>query len=310
MLRKHRDVLAALAKRRQLDGEDVEPVEQIFAEPLFRRHGEQIPMGGCHQARIRPDRLVAAEPLELALLDQAEDLRLDLERQLPNLVEEDGAVLGGLEAPNPPARRTRERALLVAHQLALEEVRRDGSAVRLHERAPALAPEVDGAGDKLLAGPSLSDDEDRRVGARDDLDLLQNPSQAGATTDDAEVRAVLARTADRPQRASVDGSFDHVQEGLWVEWLREILHRARLDGADGDSMGLAGHDESRASRRDNAFLSLASVHLAGGSDAGMTMRTGCSELAAAAQHRTSVPSLPSSSVQCVDRSITRAPVAG
>ena len=37
--------------------------------------------------------------LELALLEHAEELRLELERQLANLVEEQRAAVGQLEAP-------------------------------------------------------------------------------------------------------------------------------------------------------------------------------------------------------------------
>ena len=87
---------------------------------------------------VDPDRLRAADALELLLLEHAQELRLQVERQVADLVQEERAAVGQLEAPDPPRDGAGERAPLVAEQLALEQRRGDGGAVDLDERP--LAP--------------------------------------------------------------------------------------------------------------------------------------------------------------------------
>ena len=55
------------------------------------------------------DRLGARrpDPLELAFLQDAQELDLDIRRQVADFVEEDGAAVGQLEASLPQARRRR-----------------------------------------------------------------------------------------------------------------------------------------------------------------------------------------------------------
>ena len=49
----------------------------------------------------------AAEPLELALLEDAQELRLQVERELADLVQEERAAVGELEPPDLAGRRPR-----------------------------------------------------------------------------------------------------------------------------------------------------------------------------------------------------------
>ena len=66
----------------------------------------------------------------------------------------------------PRAVRAGEGALLVAEQLALDQLARDRGHVDRDERpGAALAEIVQRAGDQLLAGAALAGDHDRQVGA-------------------------------------------------------------------------------------------------------------------------------------------------
>jgi len=66
-----------------------------------------------------------------------------------------------------------EAALLVAEDLAFDQVRRDRAAVDREEGALAApAQVVDGLRDDLLAGAALAGDENFRVGSSDTIDLL------------------------------------------------------------------------------------------------------------------------------------------
>ncbi len=87
------DVLGAFTKRRQRDREDVQAVVQVRAKLAAPHHLEEILVGRrdhSHVHRQRP--AAAAEPLDLLLLQRSQQLRLELERQVADLVQEQGAA--------------------------------------------------------------------------------------------------------------------------------------------------------------------------------------------------------------------------
>ena len=91
--------------------DDVEPVEEILAEPALLHHLPQIDVGRGDDADVDLDRLHAAEPHELALLNDAQQLGLRLERDVADFVEEDRAAVGEVEQPLLRVDRAGERAL-------------------------------------------------------------------------------------------------------------------------------------------------------------------------------------------------------
>src|SRR6185312_11058607 len=124
-----------------------------------------------------------------------------------------------------------ERALDVAEQLRLDEVRRHRRAVEHHERP--LGPRgglVDGARDHVLAAAGLAADEHRQVRRGDALEHAEHFAHAHRAPDDVAERVVRAdrdllgapvvgeeldaRLADRDGRARVqqtlfDGDVAH-----------------------------------------------------------------------------------------------------
>src|SRR5207247_3155205 len=91
---------------------------------------------------------------------------------LPHLVEEDRAAVGQLEPAQSALRGTRERALLVAEQLALEQRIGDRRAVHRDERLAAPRGEVvDTARHELFPRPRLPLDQDGRGDRSNMLDL-------------------------------------------------------------------------------------------------------------------------------------------
>ena len=83
-----RDVVTAFSQRRQHDREDVQAVVEVFAEAAVGDHSRQVAVRGRHQAHVHLDRLRAAQALELLLLQHAEQLGLQLRRDVADLVEE------------------------------------------------------------------------------------------------------------------------------------------------------------------------------------------------------------------------------
>src|SRR5689334_6334777 len=96
-----------------MDVDDVEPVEEILAEPAFTNVGVEIPIRRSDDAYVDPDRLDAADPLELLLLQCAQELHLHARRDLPDLVEEQRPAVSELEPPGFARHSARERAAFI-----------------------------------------------------------------------------------------------------------------------------------------------------------------------------------------------------
>ena len=151
------DVRLPLAKRRREDREHVQPVEQVLAERAGRHQLFERPVGGRDEAHVDADAVRAAEPLDLALLQRAQQLHLRRHVHVADLVEEQRAALGQLEAALLERVGAGERALLVAEQLGFDQAAGQRRAAHLDERLlRARRVVVDGVRDHLLAGPRLA----------------------------------------------------------------------------------------------------------------------------------------------------------
>ena len=85
----------------------MDPVVEVLAEAAFPDRPLEVDVGGDDEAELGPDRLGAADALDLALLDRAQQLGLQVEPQVADLVEEQRAAGGHLELAEllPHARR-------------------------------------------------------------------------------------------------------------------------------------------------------------------------------------------------------------
>src|SRR6185436_3710055 len=87
--------------------------------------------------RVDGDRAAAADPLDHPLLEEAEQLDLQGERDVADLVEKQGAAMGELDLAFGGADRAGEGALLVAEQFGLEQILGDRRAIDRDEAAAA-----------------------------------------------------------------------------------------------------------------------------------------------------------------------------
>ena len=122
MADQQRHVLGVLAQRRHVDREDGEAVEQVFAEApraiAASRSRWVAAMMRTSTAiwRVPPTRSNTRS------CSTRSSLTCIVGRHVADLVEEERAAVGLLEAALAGARGAGERALLVAEQLALEQV--------------------------------------------------------------------------------------------------------------------------------------------------------------------------------------------
>lgn len=77
----------------------VDAVEQIFAKLPPRYHSEQVAVRGADEADVHRYGRVAAHAEDTPALDGRQQLRLQVGRQVADLVEEKRAVVGDLEFP-------------------------------------------------------------------------------------------------------------------------------------------------------------------------------------------------------------------
>ena len=173
MLQQAALVLAQVAQRRDRHGEHAEAVVEVGPEAAGPNLLLEVAVGGGQHPRLAQARGGLAHALELAVFQHAQELGLQLQRQLADFVEEQAAVACILEIAGAVGVGAGERALGVAEQRGLDQVRRNGGAVQREigfGRARALA--VQGCGHQFLAAARFALDQDRKRRAGVLTDLL------------------------------------------------------------------------------------------------------------------------------------------
>jgi hypothetical protein len=130
--------------------------------------------------------------------------------------------------------RAGERALLVAEELALEQVLRDRGAVDRDEAlAAARRLRVQVARQDLLAGARLAEEQHRGVGRRHALDRPAHPHHLGIPREDAAERLGALRRLEPAvlllQVVQAEGALDDEGQELRLERLRVEVVRAKPD---------------------------------------------------------------------------------
>jgi hypothetical protein len=254
VVRQKRDVIAALPQRRQVDGDHVDAVEEVLAEfAVLHRRGE-IELGRHEHAHVEPDGLLPAEALERALLQDAQQLHLRLDRHVVDVVEEQDTPVGPFEPPLFQRARVRERALLVAEDLVLEQrLRKTGAAQHDERRGGAGRELVDQLRDQLLARAGLAGDQGVLVTRRDRADEVEDLPHRVALADDPRARAVRAHlVAQRDVLAletpELGQRRDPTQDVLVQEGLQHVVVGAVADRLDGalDGPVARDHDDLEA----------------------------------------------------------------
>ena len=110
--------------------------------------------------------LISAHPHDLPLLKNPKQLDLHGLAHALHLVQKQSSGVGELKQSRPPALFCpRKRPLLVAEQLALQQVLRHGRHIDGHKGAvAALGGAVYRVGEQLLSGSGLSDQKHRGFG--------------------------------------------------------------------------------------------------------------------------------------------------
>ena len=166
-----RDVLAALAQRRQPQPHHVEAVQQVGTEAaLFHQRLQRLVGGGDHP-HVDADQLAPADAEEFAFGQHPQQPGLQRRGHVADLVEEQGAAVGLFEAPELALGRAGEGTGLVAEQFGFQQLGGDRGGVQRHERARrARRFAVQRARHQLLAGAGFAGDQHRQRHLRQPAD--------------------------------------------------------------------------------------------------------------------------------------------
>ncbi len=178
-------VFLALAQGGEMNPNDVETVEEIFAEFFADDFLLEIFIGGRHNTDVGADGLVAADAGEFGFLKDAQEFALGGEGHFSDFVQKEGAAVALLEASDALTVGAGEGTFFMAEEFALEEILRDGGAVDGEEAVTAaLAVVMNGAGDEFLARSALAGDHDGGFAARDASDHFKDLLHRLGLTDD------------------------------------------------------------------------------------------------------------------------------
>src|SRR5439155_12181685 len=116
----------------------------------------EIPVGRRDHTHVGAAHFLTADPHVGSILQNTEQLHLNALRYLADLVQEDGAPFGELEAARLGPNRPRERAPLMAEELRFQEGLRESAAIHRHKGSVrALARRVARLGEDLLPRSAL-----------------------------------------------------------------------------------------------------------------------------------------------------------
>ena len=101
------DVVPALAQRRHVQLDDLEPVVEVLPEGAARDAVGEVAVGGGQDAHVDPPALVLADAPDLPLLQRAQELDLHARRDLADLVQQQRPAVGRLEQARPVLRSRR-----------------------------------------------------------------------------------------------------------------------------------------------------------------------------------------------------------
>src|ERR1035437_2260301 len=248
-----REIAGASAQWREVQVDDVEPVEQILPEITLGDRLLDVAVRGCDDPDIEFDEARITQAPHLPLFQYAEQLRLECRGQFGDLVEEYGAAIRVQQEPFRPLHRPGERSALVPEQLRLEQAGRHRGAVDRDEwpRA-AQGMGVNEAGDQILAGAAFASDEYARVGGCHLAGLLEHPRHDGAGAKDA-VAAGRACALPRErsflhcQSAVAPRALDGDEKLVRRERLCEVVERAFAYGGHGRcDRGVRRHHDHRS----------------------------------------------------------------
>src|SRR5262249_20754843 len=120
-LYEQRNVFAPLAKRWEVDWNDIQSVIEVLTESTLTHHAFKICACRGDNSDIDLDSTAAADALELPFLKDAKKFNLKIQRHRSDFVQKDRASVRLLEPPNASLNSAGKRALCVTKQFGFQK---------------------------------------------------------------------------------------------------------------------------------------------------------------------------------------------
>ena len=229
MPRQHGNIFTPLAQRRQAQANHIEPVEQVLAESAVLHPLLQILMGGRNHPHIGFHRAMTAHPVEMAVAEHPQQPGLQVKRHIADLVQKQSATVGLLKAASAHGLGAGKGAALMAKQLGLQQVLRNGCSVDGHKRPVGTRRVlVQRTRHQLLARARFAGDHHRHVtlaqaanGPKNILHRWRLPQHLGrlghALLDHLLAQTLFHRPANQFHRLGQVKGFGQVLKGTALE---------------------------------------------------------------------------------------------
>src|SRR5947209_4613371 len=120
MVRQKIDVFAAVAQRRQVNLNGIQTEEQVLTKAPGSRFRIDVGIGCRQDPHVHAACGRGANTLKISRFQDAQELRLQVQRNVGNFVQKQCAAVGKLESPHAIGARIGERAFHVPKELALK----------------------------------------------------------------------------------------------------------------------------------------------------------------------------------------------
>src|SRR4029077_5499142 len=172
----------SLAERWQRNGENIQPIVQILSEFTVTDHLPQISIGCRDNTNIDSRCARAAYGLELALLEDTEQLGLKLQRHVSDFIKKQCASVRQRKPADMGIDSSGKGSAFVPEKLTFEKTSWHRRTVYFDEiPAAARAELVNRARDNLLARPGFAADQDGGGGGPPGLDFREDGAEAATT---------------------------------------------------------------------------------------------------------------------------------
>src|SRR5580692_1781163 len=121
ILSQGKNVLPPFAKRWDVDWKDVQAIKEVQTEVPGTNRGPEIAVCGCDHSNVNGDALRTSNSLEFAFLEHAQQGDLRFDWHIPDLIEEDRAMVRYFETAGVPLIGAGEGAFLVTEELGCNQ---------------------------------------------------------------------------------------------------------------------------------------------------------------------------------------------
>ena len=254
MQRERHDVLGTLGQCRNAQRDHVQTVIQVLAKQALGNALVQAAVRGGNDAQIHVDGLGRAHGPHLALLQHAQQFRLQRQRHVADFVQKQGSAACALQQTLVVVGGAGECAFAVSEQFRFEQRLRYRGAVYGDEgRGGARAGAMDRACEQFLAGAARAVDEDACVGLGHQPRAAEHILHRRAGGDDAAAPIIVrrARSSGGDARRQLQRLCDLLQQGLIVEGLGQKTEYAAFGRGHRFRYGAVRRKNDHRKRRRN-----------------------------------------------------------